>query len=47
VQVSEAASHMLVLGRPLVTPVATNYVGTLNQGYPLLWYEGAAPIPHL
>jgi hypothetical protein len=21
------------------------YVSTLNQGYPLLWYEGAAPIP--
>jgi hypothetical protein len=20
-------------------------VGTLNQGYPLLWYEGAAPVP--
>jgi hypothetical protein len=22
-------------------------VGTLNRGYPLLWYEDAAPIPHL
>ena len=22
-------------------------VGTLNQGYPLLRYEGAAPVPHL
>jgi hypothetical protein len=20
-------------------------VGTLNQGYPLLWYEGAVPVP--
>jgi hypothetical protein len=30
---------------PEVGPGATN--GTLNQGYTLLRYEGAAPIPHL
>jgi hypothetical protein len=26
---------------------ASDAVGTLNQGYPLLQYEGAAPVPHL
>jgi hypothetical protein len=36
-------SHLQARILPQAGPGAT--VGTLNQGYPLLWYEGAAPVP--
>jgi hypothetical protein len=33
--------------KSIIENIETIFIGTLNQGYPLLQYEGAAPIRHL
>jgi hypothetical protein len=42
---SDSGPTCRLASSPEAGPGAT--VGTLNQGYPLLWYEGVAPVPHL
>ena len=42
---SDSGPTCRLASSPEAGPGAT--VGTLNQGYPLLQYEGAAPIRHL
>ena len=42
---SDSGPTCRLASSPEAGPRAT--VGTLNQGYPLLRYEGAAPVPHL
>jgi hypothetical protein len=42
---SDSGPTYRLASSPEAGPGAT--VGTLNQGYPLLRYEGAAPVPHL
>jgi hypothetical protein len=42
---SDSGPTCRLVSSPEAGPGAT--VGTLNQGYPLLRYEGVAPVPHL